>query len=162
MKKLYFLFFLTIGFLSNAQIVNIPDANFKAKLLQSSSSNYIAKNLSGIYFKIDANNDGQIQNNEAINVRELYLSSSSINSLTGIGNFTNLIKLNINLNNIQNLDFEALPNLSWVDCITNNAININWAKISKMNVMLYNYSKITSQNLYILQFQIIRSSRKNT
>lgn len=38
MKKFYTLLFIVVGLLVNAQIVNIPDANFKAKLLQASPS----------------------------------------------------------------------------------------------------------------------------
>lgn len=63
--------FILIAFttLCNAQIVNIPDANFKARLLEASSNNGIAISLSGGYFKIDANNDGEIQQTEASNVK---------------------------------------------------------------------------------------------
>ena len=55
MKKLYFLFFLTIGFFGNAQIINFPDANFKAKLLEADISNGVALDFNDNYFKIDAN-----------------------------------------------------------------------------------------------------------
>ena len=41
MKKLYTLLFLVYGFIANAQIVNIPDANFKAKLLSANASNQV-------------------------------------------------------------------------------------------------------------------------
>ena len=48
MKNIYFLVvafcFYGVG---NAQIINFPDANFKASLVNSSSTNYVAKNLSG-------------------------------------------------------------------------------------------------------------------
>ena len=42
MKKFYFLFCLVFSFNAIAQIVNIPDANFKAKLLSASVNNGIA------------------------------------------------------------------------------------------------------------------------
>ena len=45
----------------NDQIVNIPDANFKNILLNSNPTISIAENLTGNYFKIDANSDGEIQ-----------------------------------------------------------------------------------------------------
>ena len=58
MKKIYFLLLAFAIFTSaNAQIINFPDANFKAKLLAASSSNTIATNLSGAYFRIDVNNN---------------------------------------------------------------------------------------------------------
>ena len=64
MKNIYFLvvalFFYGVG---NAQIINFPDANFKAKLLIASPNTQIAKNLAGGYFKIDANNNAEIEVN---------------------------------------------------------------------------------------------------
>ena len=60
MKKLYTLLFIAFAFITNAQIVNIPDANFKAKLLQASPSIQIAKSTAGLWIKVDANNDGEI------------------------------------------------------------------------------------------------------
>ncbi|MFN7014730.1 MAG: T9SS C-terminal target domain-containing protein, partial [Bacteroidia bacterium] len=90
MKKLYFLFFLTIGFFANAQIVNIPDANFKATLLSANSSNIIARNLAGYYFTIDSNNDGEIQIIEAQQVKQLNIANKNISNLTGIEAFINL------------------------------------------------------------------------
>jgi len=59
--KLFSLFFLLCSLFSFGQIVNIPDANFKAKLLEASPSNTIAKDLAGNYFKIDANGNGEIE-----------------------------------------------------------------------------------------------------
>jgi hypothetical protein len=49
MKNFYytllaFLFFIAV----NAQIVNIPDANFKAKLLAASPSKNTAENFAGV------------------------------------------------------------------------------------------------------------------
>jgi hypothetical protein len=66
MKKYLYLLLLLSGF-SYAQIVTIPDANFKAKLLEASPTNVIAYNNGG-YIKIDVNNDGEIQQSEALNV----------------------------------------------------------------------------------------------
>jgi Leucine-rich repeat (LRR) protein len=98
MKKLYTLLVVAlIGFAGNAQIVNIPDANFKAKLLLASPSNYIAStetpDASGnvtTYSQIDTNNDGEIQVSEALAIKWLYIIQSSIANLTGIESFTNL------------------------------------------------------------------------
>ncbi len=56
MKKIYFLL-LAFILLTNtkAQIVNIPDANFKTKLLAANTSNSFAQNSAGNNIKIDAN-----------------------------------------------------------------------------------------------------------
>jgi hypothetical protein len=87
MKKLYFLLFIAFSFATNAQIVNIPDANFKAKLLSANASNGIAStempvyDASGItewsvpsYSTIDINNDGEIQVSEAQAIKFLGIS----------------------------------------------------------------------------------------
>ena len=94
MKKLYT--FLILAFtvvIGNAQIVNIPDANFKAALLAATPTNTIAKNLAGHYFKIDSNDNGEIEVLEAAQVSTLAVSTASISSLEGISNFISLYEL---------------------------------------------------------------------
>ena len=83
MKKLYFLFFLTIGFLANAQIVNIPDANFKTTLLNANPSTGIASTQTpdadgwvSTYHTIDTNGDGEIQVSEAHAIKYLRLTDN--------------------------------------------------------------------------------------
>ncbi len=125
MKKLYFLFFLAFSLLANAQIINFPDANFKAKLLSASSSNSVAKNLSGVYFKIDSNNDGEIQVSEAQQVRDLDVNNSSISNLIGIEGFTNLEYLNCYNNQLINLDVTQNPNLVTFSCGNNQLIALD-------------------------------------
>ena len=79
MKNLYFLLALFSAlFTTNAQIVNIPDPNFKAKLIDSG---------------IDTNTDGEIQQSETLNVTHLNIDSSNISSLEGIQNFSTLTTL---------------------------------------------------------------------
>ena len=104
MKKIYFLL-LAFSFFTtaNAQIVNIPDANFKAKLLAANTTNSIAKNLLDVKFKIDANSDGEIQETEALQVGSLSISNFSLTSLVGVEKFTNLKTLNCNINKITTL-----------------------------------------------------------
>ena len=86
-KKLFFILFFLTG-IANAQIVNIPDANFKAKLLEADVTNNIAGNL-----KIDTNDNGEIEVSEAVLITMLNLSNSSISNLTGIQDFINLQSL---------------------------------------------------------------------
>ena len=111
MKKLYtFLILVFTAVIGNAQIVNIPDANFKAKLLSSSTSNQVAKNLAGVFFKIDANNDGGIQVSEALQVSYIDITCTSCastirtTSLSGYESFTNLKTLISRYNNLANYD----------------------------------------------------------
>ena len=63
-KLLQLLFLFTI--FSNAQIVNIPNAAFKSRLLSANSTNSIAKDVNGNYIDIDANNDNEIQESEEL------------------------------------------------------------------------------------------------
>ncbi|WP_284652564.1 DUF7619 domain-containing protein [Flavobacterium terrisoli] len=125
MRAKLLLLFTIVTSLCNAQIVNIPDVNFKTKLLGASTSNMIAKNLSGNYFKIDANNDSEIQQNEADNVSELYLNlplnstNYFITSVIGITNFNNLTKLDLRNNRIEALSITGMQHLTYIDCSNN-------------------------------------------
>ena len=92
-----------IGLVGEAQIVTIPDANFKARLLAASPSNTIASDFNG-YIKIDANNDGEIQVSEAQAVYHLDVSNSNIGDLTGIASFTSIGELYCNNNHLTTLD----------------------------------------------------------
>ena len=111
MKKLYFLLFLVFSFIANAQIVNIPNTNFKAKLLSASAGNTIAKNLIGFTTAIDTNGDGEIQVSEAQNILELRVNESYISNLTGIEAFTNLQTLYCYSNQLTSLDVSQNVNL---------------------------------------------------
>ena len=71
MKKIILLLLLTFGF-ANAQIIEIPDATFKAELLAASPTVEKALNFSDQWIKIDANNDGEIQLTEAQAVYVLF------------------------------------------------------------------------------------------
>ncbi|MFK7115201.1 T9SS type A sorting domain-containing protein [Flavobacterium oreochromis] len=107
-KTLLPLFIFIVSFV-NAQIVNIPDANFKKLLLSANGANQIAcfsdpiyQDGTGFWFipnnygKIDVNNDGEIQVSEAKLVKCLnfFKCAYSIDNLTGIEAFTNLKYLN--------------------------------------------------------------------
>src|SRR6218665_1556444 len=75
----------------NAQIVNIPDANFKNYLL---GVNYINTNL-----------DAEIQVSEAqAYSSSLILESMNISDLTGIEAFVNITSLNVAVNNLSSID----------------------------------------------------------
>ncbi|GAA5086541.1 hypothetical protein GCM10023210_08520 [Chryseobacterium ginsengisoli] len=84
MNKL--LFTLCVGCFSAAysQNLNFTDVKFKALLLSSGSGNQIAQNFSGNYIAIDANNDGEIQDSEAQQVKILNIK------LNGTPTFNNL------------------------------------------------------------------------
>ena len=77
---LTFWFSILSGF---AQIVTIPDANFKAALLAHSPV-------------IDLNNDGQIQVSEAVAFTgTMSINSKNIADLTGINAFVNITRSSV-------------------------------------------------------------------
>ena len=122
---------------SYSQIVTIPDANFKAKLLQSSATNNIAKDLNGNSVKIDQNNDGVIQISEAENISAISLNNRDIDfvfyffvqrdifpikeiySLEGISSFKKLKILDCSFAKLTSLDFTNLSHLTEVYCDNN-------------------------------------------
>jgi type IX secretion system substrate protein len=142
MKKYYFLFVLFIFLDSNAQVINFPDAAFKARLIGVTAANQQARNLDGNYFKIDANNDLQIDQSEALQVKYLNLSNNaniytSISDLSGIAYFTNIEALNVNSNVINGvLDLTSLVNLESIVCNYNQLTGLlvtNLADLTTIN-----------------------------
>ena len=103
--------------------INIPDVNFKAKLLQATASNRIAGigQFSPIdYVSIDTNGDGEIQYTEALLITYLDIQSSSIASLEGLQYFVNLHTLNVSNNPLTELNVSGLVKLSDFDCSSTN------------------------------------------
>ena len=167
MQKIVLLLLIipTIGL---SQIINFPDVNFKTRLLSANSSNGIATNMSNNYFKIDTNNDSEIQYDEALAVKNLNLSYSNISSLEGIQNFINLVSLVCDNNSISNLPVTNLTNLSHLSC-SNNPINslteienlvslqslsignpitsINFGHLSNLTQLFINNTLLTELNL---------------
>lgn len=129
------------------QIVNIPDVNFKAVLLQASPSNQIAQDLSGNYFKIDANNDGEIQDSEAQQVSFLMMVTTSINSLVGITSFTNLKVLRCNSNNLTTLDVQGMSKLEQLYCSQNQLTSLNVQGLQNLKYVYCGQNNLTTLNL---------------
>ncbi|MBN8641886.1 MAG: T9SS type A sorting domain-containing protein [Flavobacteriales bacterium] len=137
MKKVLLLLLLVTG-LSNAQIVNIPDANFKAKLLQADVNNEIAYNNNN-NIKIDVNNDGEIQLSEALTVTNLNISSSNISDLTGLASFSNLDGFNCSNNLITQIDVVGQQNLLYLDVRGNNLLtSVNVSGLTNLITLLVN------------------------
>lgn len=134
MKKIYIvLFFLICGF-ANAQIVNIPDANFKAALLNHTP-------------KIDINNDGQIQVSEAQAVSEIYLDFKNISSLEGIQSFTNLEWLSCNNNNLTSLNLAQNTKLNFIDCGYNDIENLDFSNNPLLITLRSSNNQLTNLNV---------------
>ena len=89
MKHLYF-FFLSSCLLSNAQIVNFPDPDFKNYLI---STNCASLTELGQDIDVDLNDDGEVQVSEAQAIIRLTLPGIAVNSIEGIQAFENLYYL---------------------------------------------------------------------
>ena len=158
MKKLFILLLFLTG-IANAQIINIPDANFKAKLLAANVNNGIAA-AAGVYIKIDTNNDGQIQNSEALNVTELYISNSNISSLVGIRSFLNLGSLNCSNNQLSTLSVLNMNSLFNLICHNNNLTAINFSGTNIRNFYCEN-NQLSSLNVGSLVNLSVLNCRNN-
>ena len=128
MKKLL-LFLLLITSLSNAQIVNIPNANFKNKL---------------IALGIDTNSDGNIQLSEALAVTSLDISNSALVSVEGIESFTNLTYLNCSKNYINILNVETLTQLTYLNCSENYISILNVGGLNQLTYLNTYYNNYLS------------------
>ncbi|WP_306617719.1 DUF7619 domain-containing protein [Chryseobacterium ginsenosidimutans] len=155
-KLFCLLAFLMLSLGLKAQIINFPDANFKAKLLSSSASSPIAQDFSGNYFAIDANGDGQIQQSEADLVGTLVIISNNnnnpIQNYQGILSFRNIKTINIDYynspnNNINISDLDFLENVGIVfqgaSGPTPGVLSIN----NCLNLKTLRVNTITLQNL---------------
>jgi uncharacterized repeat protein (TIGR01451 family) len=144
MKKKLSLLFLLLVIVAKAQIINFSDANFKAKLLSSSPSNTVAKDLSGNYFAIDADGDGEISINEAKKIKELNISNANIFSINEISIFSYLELLNCSYNQISTINTSTLP-LTEINCSHNQITSL----ILDISIKILNcsYNQITNINV---------------
>ncbi|MFN3753949.1 T9SS type A sorting domain-containing protein [Flavobacterium sp.] len=112
-KKYFFWFCILFGLSTQAQIINIPDANFKNALV-----NTLCVDNNSFYggdVDADTNNDGEIQISEALLVTKLILNNYNISSLTGIEYFTNLVSLEVGGNPLITLNLQ-IPSLKKLTC----------------------------------------------
>ena len=152
MKKLYTLLVIAlIGLVGNAQIVNIPDANFKTRLLSLSvadaSGNYI--------YDVDTNDDGEIQVSEALAVTNLSVTNGSITDLTGIEAFTNVSTLSCNNNLLTALDVSMLPNLYNFNCSFNHLTSLNLGTLPVLYSLNCSNNQLQSLNIADLSYMVL-------
>jgi Leucine-rich repeat (LRR) protein len=162
MKKKFLFIIIAFTSFCNAQTINFTDSNFKAKLLSAQTNNTIASNqiptynnLYGIwsvssYNKIDTNNDGEIQVSEALMVKWLNISNSTISNLSGIEYFSNLQALNCNGNLLAEINVGQLSNLQYLNCSSNNISTINFGNIISLLDINCQQNNLSSLNLLVL------------
>ena len=128
MKKLIILLVILLtNFTANAQIITFTSVNFKNKVLAADTTNQIAKDLNGNFFKVDSNNNSLIEVSEAQQVSYLDISNSTILYMEGLQYFTNLAHLYCqgNFSNTTILDVTMMPNLQTLTCNGNNLVTLN-------------------------------------
>jgi hypothetical protein len=152
MKNHYFsLLFFCFSLLSFGQIVNIPDANFKSRLV---STNCAQLTSPAWLTDVDTNNDGEIQVSEAANVLKLDVSTNEFNSvgniisLDGLASFTNLTELNCKGNAIANLDVSPFTNLVTLECSNNQLTNLDVSVLANLEDLRCSKNQLTQLNVF--------------
>ncbi|WP_396148923.1 T9SS type A sorting domain-containing protein [Flavobacterium sp.] len=181
MKKIYTIF-LFIPFISLGQIINIPDPNFKALLLEADTDN----NIAGLV-KIDVNNNGEIEQSEALLVYDLLLPPGNITDLTGIEYFTNLLDIKCSSNLITTLDLSnstqlitigvdnnvltslnltGLTNLFFINCGGNQLTDLDFSTLTGLEVVICGQNLFTeldfSNNPIFSQLRVAESPNLTT
>ncbi|MCH7534840.1 MAG: T9SS type A sorting domain-containing protein [Bacteroidetes bacterium] len=133
MKKL--LFFLLIFSQSlSAQIVNIPDVNFKNELINNSS--------------INTNWDYEIQVSEATAFTGMIsVDFWGISDLTGIEAFTALTYLSCAANSLTSLDISACTSLTTLYCYMNDLTSLDISNNTALTYLRCNANLLTSLDL---------------
>jgi Leucine-rich repeat (LRR) protein len=101
---------LTMAFISNAQNLNIPDADFKNALISVG---------------VDINEDGEISYAEAEAITYLNFRERSISDMKGIEAFVNLDTLICDANQLTNLDVSHNTALKYLTCNANYLHSLN-------------------------------------
>ena len=142
----YLLLLLLFTGITQAQIINIPDPVFKAKLLAADISNNIATDFFGAT-KIDTNNNGEIEVSEAATIYSLNINNSSITDLTGIGAFTSLQILHCEDNQITSLDASNLSSMIVLICSNNQLTSINVSGLFNLEMLECSNNQLTTMNI---------------
>jgi hypothetical protein len=120
-------------------VVNIPDANFKAAIIATG---------------IDTNGDGNIQQYEALQLVNFYYfnQNARISSMEGIQYFTNLESLNCPNHLFSSIDVSSLTNLKYLTLNLNeNLVNLNINGLSNIEELFLNQTSLLNINVTSLQ-----------
>ncbi|MBV1924267.1 MAG: T9SS type A sorting domain-containing protein [Flavobacteriaceae bacterium] len=153
MKDFYFITLLLCSVFSQAQIVDIPDANFKNTLV---NVHCVDTNEDGFPDSdVDTNDDGEIQESEAEAVLWLLVNEREIDSLEGIEYFINLEWLNCINNNLTELNVTQNINLQHLECYSNQLTSLDVSQNQNLLNLYCQSNQITnldvSQNQNLLR-----------
>jgi len=142
--KNYFIITLLLFsvYFTQAQIVNIPDANFKNALI---STNCVDVDGDGIGDVVaDINGDFEIQVSEAEDVINLIVDSNNISSLEGIQSFTNLEVLDCWNNPLIDIDVTQNLNLIFLDCYNTHISSLDVSQNLNLEILFCQSFQLTS------------------
>lgn len=144
----YTLSLLTVFFFFNfskAQIINIPDPNFKNALI---NTNCVDFDLDNIYDDdADTNDDGEIQLSEAQAVLGMAIYSANINSMEGIEHFENIVRFYCDFNSIDELDLSNNINLELISCNFNGMTSLNVSNLVNLKDLMCEENNLTNLDL---------------
>jgi hypothetical protein len=144
MKNVCILFFLILFNVASAQIINFPDPNFKNALLLTKCVDSNSDNFADA--DADLNNDGEIDQSEALKVKNLDVSYKGVTNLEGINYFDSLINLNCSNNKLTNLDIQNFIFLKSLNCSFNyDLVNLKLDSLPNLNSL-----NCTKSNLKVL------------
>jgi hypothetical protein len=134
MRRLY-IYFAFVTSVCQAQIVNIPDPIFKAKLLAYSPT-------------IDTDGDGEIQQSEAALVISLTLYNSDFNNIIGIQSFTSLENLGLgsNCTIATAVDLSGMASLKYLNINKAAMPSVNLAGLTGLEHLSIGYSTVPLLN----------------
>ncbi|NQY08694.1 MAG: T9SS type A sorting domain-containing protein [Flavobacteriales bacterium] len=125
MKRIAILL-LVLPVFASAQVVDIPDANFKQYLVERTD--------------INTNGDDEIQVSEAILTDSIAFWDLFISDLTGIEAFTALTYLRCAENNLSSLDVSQNTELTYLNCAGNVLSDLNLTGATKLSTLFCAYN----------------------
>ncbi|HUH73600.1 MAG TPA: T9SS type A sorting domain-containing protein [Chitinophagales bacterium] len=115
-----------------AQSIDIPDNNLKNVLIARG---------------VDTNNDGEIQESEALVVDSLNIAGKEISNLKGIEFFKNLVYLNCSYNSLLVLDVSQLTQLKYLNFTYNKLSTINLNSTLQLESLFGHFNGLISLDL---------------
>ncbi|MES2486983.1 MAG: T9SS type A sorting domain-containing protein [Bacteroidota bacterium] len=145
MKNSILLYLLLFTAMAGAQVISIPDAALKNKLVTSAPDyNMVAADSSGDFIFADANGDGEIDQDEADDIRELYLQNSGIASLEGLQYFSNLRVLYVQYNSLTAFNAAAVTDLRELNCAHNQLTSLTVAGLDHLEILMCNNNQLSA------------------
>jgi len=168
LKKISLAVALCIFGFAHSQIVSIPDAALKARLIGNNVAALLPNFPEAFNSSVDSNGDGQIQESEAAAVYGLSISTSAFNtlgdiaSLEGLQYFTNLKALICDGNNIPAADFTMLPQLKSLHFSSNQANSVAVSGLVNLGKLYLSSNQLVSIDLTGLNQLTILNLYDNT